>query len=218
MGTKASRQLFNIESLGHDYSIDVTKLWENIKHTQTVNSVTPTDPLSPKPEGHTRFVCVSDTHSLTKDMRFMPEGDVLIHAGDFSNVGMKHDIVEFNQWLKDQPFQHKVVIAGNHDVSFDVASYNPELYENFQKRRGLKEPYDPLEIKALLKDCTYLEDEATNINGFDIYGSPWQPEFYAWGFNLPRNELLQAKWKAIPDKCDILVSFLLCIFQDRKII
>lgn len=36
--------------------------------------------------------------------------------------------------------------------------------------------------------------------------SPWQPEFFDWAFNLPRNETLEAKWKAIPDKVDILVS------------
>jgi hypothetical protein len=40
-----------------------------------------------------------------------------------------------------------------------------------------------------------------------IYGSPWQPEFYNWAFNLPRNgEELKAKWAAIPDYTEILIT------------
>jgi Icc-related predicted phosphoesterase len=40
-----------------------------------------------------------------------------------------------------------------------------------------------------------------------IYGSPWQPEFYNWAFNLPRNgwELWQ-KWSDIPVDTDILIT------------
>ena len=40
-----------------------------------------------------------------------------------------------------------------------------------------------------------------------IYGSPWQPEFYNWAFNLPRNgEEMKARWDAIPDNTDILIT------------
>ena len=40
-----------------------------------------------------------------------------------------------------------------------------------------------------------------------IYGSPWQPWFYDWAFNLPKNGFgLAAKWEGIPDDTDILLT------------
>ena len=83
------------------------------------------DPSKPKAEGSTRFVCLSDTHALHGDIPFVPEGDVLLHAGDFSNIGLNEDVISFNQWLGDQPHVHKVVIAGNHDIPFDAVNYLP---------------------------------------------------------------------------------------------
>lgn len=39
-----------------------------------------------------------------------------------------------------------------------------------------------------------------------VSSSPWQPEFCNWAFNLPRGELLQAKWRSIPTDTDVLVT------------
>jgi hypothetical protein len=40
-----------------------------------------------------------------------------------------------------------------------------------------------------------------------VYGSPWQPEFFQWAFNLPRHgEEMKARWDAIPTNTDILVT------------
>jgi hypothetical protein len=40
-----------------------------------------------------------------------------------------------------------------------------------------------------------------------IWGSPWQPEFCNWAFNLPRNgDELKGKWDMIPVNTDILVT------------
>jgi Icc-related predicted phosphoesterase len=45
------------------------------------------------------------------------------------------------------------------------------------------------------------------VDGTNIYGSPWQPEFYNWAFNLPKNGFgLAGKWEAIPDNTDILIT------------
>lgn len=99
--------------------------WDHIKDEQKFLDIETVDPKSPKPEGHTRFVCVSDTHSRQSTIPFMPPGDVLLHGGDFSNVGLKTDLEYFNKWLKDLPYQHKVVIAGNHDIPFDADNYYP---------------------------------------------------------------------------------------------
>jgi hypothetical protein len=61
------------------------------------------------------------------------------------------------------------------------------------------------------KTIDYLEDEYMGIVDGDepeikIWGSPWQPEFYNWAFNLPRGEALKEKWDMIPVDTDILIT------------
>jgi hypothetical protein len=38
-------------------------------------------------------------------------------------------------------------------------------------------------------------------------GTPWQPEFGGWAFNLPRGQHCLDKWERIPEDTDILVGF-----------
>ncbi|KAG8125855.1 hypothetical protein E2320_020948, partial [Naja naja] len=59
------------------------------------------DPIpydTPKPAGHTRFVCISDTHSRTDGVQ-MPYGDILLHTGDFTELGLPSEVKKFNDWL-----------------------------------------------------------------------------------------------------------------------
>lgn len=157
---------------------------------------TRTDQLPEKPDGATRFVCISDTHERHRSMKYdIPLGDVLLHAGDFSLVGEQHQVKDFNRWLASLPHQHKVVIAGNHDTSFE-----PEYYLK------QKPTANPQRIRNELKDCIYLEDSEVVINGIRIYGSPWQPEFCDWAFNLKRGQPLQEKWALIPQGVDVLMT------------
>ncbi|MCA1609264.1 MAG: metallophosphoesterase, partial [Acidobacteria bacterium] len=60
---------------------------------------------------------------------------------------------------------------------------------------------------SLLSDnVRYLQDETFEIDGLKIYGSPWQPRFYDWAFNLMRGRELREKWALIPDDVDVLVT------------
>jgi hypothetical protein len=53
----------------------------------------------------------------------------------------------------------------------------------------------------------YLQDEGVTIDGVAFYGSPWQPWFYDWAFNLPRDGWeLRKRWEAIPTETDVLVT------------
>jgi Icc-related predicted phosphoesterase len=113
----------------------------------------------------------------------IPDGDVLVHAGDITNVGGLRDVIEFNDWIGTLPHEHKVVIAGNHDFCFE------------------KDP----EARELLTNCTYLEDEQVEIEGLVFYGSPYQPWFLDWAFNLTDHHL-GAKWAQIPDNTDVLIT------------
>jgi len=116
----------------------------------------------------------------------MPDGDMLLVAGDFTNIGELCIVDNFNNWLGSLPYSHIVVVAGNHDTSF-------------QKR--------PKQARERFTNCIYLQDESVTIEGIKIYGSPWQPEFCNWAFNLPReSKELKKKWEAIPKDTDILLT------------
>lgn len=158
---------------------------------------------TPKPVGHTRFVCISDTHNKSNGLN-VPDGDVLIHGGDFSNVGLERDVQHFRKFIDSLSHPHKVIIAGNHDLTFDVENY-PQMYKRF----GHPQKFDCQKIRDLIikaPGVTYLEDSGCTINGIKIWGSPWQPVFYDWAFNLERGEPLQKKWDLIPEDTDILIT------------
>ena len=129
-----------------------------------------------------RIVAIADTHLFTDDL-VLPDGDVLVHAGDLCRRGNFGELERAAAWIAAQPHRHKVVIAGNHDWAFVD---------------------EPDRARALF--ACYLQDEAATIDGVRFYGSPWQPAFNDWAFNLPRGEALAAKWRAIPSGLDVLVT------------
>ena len=138
----------------------------------------------------TKIVFISDTHNHHDEVK-LPKGDILVHSGDFSGRGHPAEVYNFFNWLFEQSskFKHIVFIAGNHDLSF----------EN-------KQPWLLKILEALPKNVHYLEDNEIVINGIKFYGSPWQPEFHNWGFNLPRGKELANKWEMIPVDTDILIT------------
>ena len=154
------------------------------------------------------FVCISDTHTKNYSIN-LPPGDVLIHAGDFTSTGLPNEVEDFNTFLAAQKFEYKVVIAGNHDITFDVENYEAYLKKRFHSyftRYKLQAPFTAEEVKSKLTGCIYLEDSSVDVLGYKIYGSPWTPVFCDWGFNLPRGEKLLEKWKKIPTDTDILIT------------
>lgn len=146
-----------------------------------------------KPDGWTRFVCFSDTHGKHDQMpqEHHLEADVLLHAGDFTNTGELTQVQSFSEWLRGYPATHKVVIAGNHDITFQ-----PEFYER-EWNRFHRQPYDCEEVRSALTGCHYLEDEMVQVAGYNVYGSPWQPAFCDWAFNLDPEGCRRA-WEMIP--------------------
>lgn len=132
-----------------------------------------------------RIVCMSDLHNI--DMFYkVPDGDVLIVAGDICGVGNEAELKEFDDFLTLQPHPLKIVVAGNHDWPFALST--------------------PDEAKKLLKNAIYLEDSGIEVFGLTFWGSPWQPWFFDWAFNLPRGEKLADVWSKIPSDTDILIT------------
>lgn len=185
---------------------DPTKAWEKLQVKQIVKSIEPQSYDVPKPEGHIRMVCISDTHNRTDNLK-LPDGDILIHAGDFSNVGLEGDVRRFTEFLTWQHHKHKIIIAGNHDLTFDTDNYDKHC-KKFALH-GHRDPNDSTKCRNILLNsnvCTYLEDSEVKVEGYRIYGSPWQPEFCDWAFNLVRGEQCLEKWDLIPEGIDILIT------------
>ena len=61
-----------------------------------------------------KIVCISDTHNNHRELN-LPEGDILIHAGDYTHFGNEDDAIDFNKWLGEQNFKYKFVVNGNHE-------------------------------------------------------------------------------------------------------
>ena len=143
-----------------------------------------------------RITIISDTHGkhnqITKDL---PGGDLIVHAGDISSMGHEHEINNFCKWFDGlDNYNKKIFIAGNHDWGFQ---------NNIDKT---------MEIVNSYKTINYLQDNFLMLQIGDnpeikIYGTPWQPFFYNWAFNLPRNGIeLEEKWSNIPQDVDILIT------------
>ncbi len=133
-----------------------------------------------------KFIAISDTHGKHSNM-VLPTGDVLIHAGDISGRGNEAEVIDFIHWFSKQSFEHKILIAGNHDFYFE------------------REPAQHIK-KIIPKDIIYLNDSSTTINNTKIWGSPITPWFYNWAFNRHRGTEIKKHWDTIPTDTDILIT------------
>ncbi|KAH8778396.1 Metallo-dependent phosphatase-like protein [Diaporthe sp. PMI_573] len=168
-----------------------------VVYERWLRCATPAQPLSDA----ISVVCVSDTHN---SQPVLPNGDILIHAGDLTQSGSFGETQAALDWLKSQPHRHKIVIAGNHDLLLDPSLDDGPRNSN-NKDVGLQ--------RAQLEwgDLTYLQDATTELqctNGrrIRIYGSPWSCQHGNWAFQYPRSEGKSQWSNAIPNNTDILVT------------
>mmetsp|Transcript_52909 Transcript_52909/g.141392 ORF Transcript_52909/g.141392 Transcript_52909/m.141392 type:complete len:484 (-) Transcript_52909:409-1860(-) len=167
-----------------------------------------------------RVVCISDTHAGGKQQhrwleQAVPDGDLLIHAGDATMYGGEDELLDLVKFLGAQPHKHKVFVAGNHDLSLHRAWYSHAIETGVW-------PSGPPPSKDLVTDLlacrerfqeacasagvTYLEDEEFEVEGLTVYGSPWSAFFGNWAFNVKRGVQATQLWQKIPVACDILVT------------
>ena len=131
-----------------------------------------------------KIVCLSDTHGFHHEVN-VPQGDVLLHAGDLSKRGKEHEIENFNEWLGTLPHAYKVVVAGNHDF----------LFERNAKR-----------AESLITNAIYLRNDSVMVNGLKIWGSPVTPWFFDWAFNRQRGADIRRYWERIEPDTDIVIT------------
>jgi len=137
-----------------------------------------------------RIVAISDTHSQHSKIK-LPDGDILIHAGDATWRGEIDESAKFCGWLgkllERKKYRHILFTPGNHDFLWEK--------NNLLGRQMVKD-----------SGAIYLEDSFVEIDGIKFYGSPWQPWFYDWAFNLSRGPEIKEKWDLIPDGIDVLIT------------
>ncbi|GJE87350.1 metallophosphatase domain-containing protein [Phanerochaete sordida] len=167
----------------------------------------------PKPAGAwTRFVCISDTHDRTFAV---PDGDVLLHAGDLTESGTLVGMRGTVEWLAAMPHKIKIIIAGNHDLTLDD---HDDWYEREYSRWHRFGKEDAEAVKGLLTSdearearIVYLQDEKHEFQvredgrTWSVYGSPWSPYFYNWAFNYKRGLGAEGLISKIP-ATDILLT------------
>ena len=130
-------------------------------------------------------VAISDTHSM-HDQVEVPDGDILVHAGDFTASGSMADFKEFVDWFAAQPHEHKVFTCGNHD-------------KVCEKRLADCMAYIP-------RGVNFLVDDSVVLAGLKFYGSPWTPKFFNWSYMKVRGPSLDIVWDKIPQDTDVLIT------------
>ncbi|ETO25374.1 hypothetical protein RFI_11761 [Reticulomyxa filosa] len=111
------------------------------------------------------IVVISDTHMQHRKLE-MPNADILILSGDFTNNGTIQEAENVNTWLgelfhKQKKYKYILVSAGNHE--------------------GYGDLIEPKVCKKVMTNCTFLHDEAVTIEGIKFYGTPWTRNLYEEG-------------------------------------
>lgn len=134
-------------------------------------------------------------------------GDLLIIAGDCTANDKIFEWAKFFDWLTDQKYEKKILVAGNHDGLLE------EMYtKTKQQADEMKEVQEFLieygEMDEL--DFEYLCDSGTEFRDYKIWGSPWTNWFHgvhpkAKSFMIKEKQI-KNKFKKIPDDVDILIT------------
>ncbi|RMZ89803.1 hypothetical protein DV736_g2978, partial [Chaetothyriales sp. CBS 134916] len=176
---------------------------------------TPSQPIEASEGGILRIVCIADTHNTQPEL---PEGDILIHAGDLTENGSFNEIQAQLRWLSQQPHRHKIVIAGNHDVLFDeefLKRYPARRYGSSKTQNDLHWPDNlhflndssvtlEVDLQILLQSSSTASRRNAAKRRIKVYGNPYTPQYGVSAFQYPKmnSEFWENK---IPTDADIVV-------------
>jgi len=129
------------------------------------------------------IVVLSDSHGKFNFLK-VPDGDILIHCGDWSNLGKVEECIKFNNWLKEQPHKYKFYIPGNHEIGFE-------------KQPGLSE--------SLITEAENIHGKVVNVEGLKIFGCSYTLPFMNWAYMRTENEL-ENYFSNAPSDIDVLIT------------
>ena len=119
---------------------------------------------------------ISDTHGLHRQLDKLPAADVIVHSGDITQNGTEAEVLDFIHWYESLSYQHKIFIAGNHDLCLCGA-----------------------ELDGLEANCHYLYGSGIELDGLKFWGIPLLVGDQKSGHY---EEMI----KAIPADTDILIT------------
>lgn len=152
-----------------------------------------------------RAVLISDSHCQYPRL---PEGDLLIHTGDLCMRGTSDEFdIAIDAFKALRPHYPKGIlyVPGNHDKCLDPDFIKKSnLHHNFQPRLNMQE-HDRLRKRFDDAGVTVLIDQAVEIDGIKIYGSPYTPTFFDWAFMESEIDLAK-RWAKIPLNTQLLLT------------
>lgn len=99
------------------------------------------------------ILCLSDTHGKHRQLQGLPDADVVIHCGDFTDLGTETEALDFLEWFCDLPHRHKIFTPGNHDTCLFGAG-----------------------VEGLDDNVHFLYNSGVEIEGLNFYGVPFYIE------------------------------------------
>ncbi|KAL3483852.1 Metallo-dependent phosphatase-like protein [Aspergillus germanicus] len=177
-----------------------------LRSSSTPSSSSPSAPKT-QPETPIHIVCISDTHNTTPSL---PDGDILIHAGDLTQSGSRRELEAQIAWLDAQPHRFKVVVAGNHEICLDsnfTSTSGSKVRQPAQEEEKGNKGEEPIDWKSLI----YLQNTSTTLHidstrELRIFGSPCTPKHGNWAFQYPRTQVGIWDEMDIPEDIDILIT------------
>ena len=95
-----------------------------------------------------KILQISDTHNRHRQLRNLPEADVIVHCGDFADNGTEEEVLDFLNWYIDLPYKYKIFVTGNHDLCL----------------------WDAQGIEDLPDNVFFLQDRGVTIDGVKFFG------------------------------------------------
>jgi Icc-related predicted phosphoesterase len=130
-----------------------------------------------------KIICISDTHDINYPA--LPDGDMVIHAGDVSLDGSAREVQHFVDWFRALPHPYKVFVGGNHDKSLEGLGL-----DFFDPGTGI----------------TYLNNNSVELGGFKIWGSPASRTYGRICAFMRDEDRLAHLYESIPDDTDIVIT------------
>lgn len=149
------------------------------------------------------LVCISDTHNSKPELS---HGDILLHAGDLSQYGTFDETQAQLHWLNSHPHQHKIIIAGNHDLLLDSAFVQSHPDRELDRHPGKRRADLDWGSVHYLQHGSVSIEVRTGTTGrlVHIFGSPWTPRMGSWAFQYDLDSGF-AWERAIPHDVDVVL-------------
>lgn len=127
----------------------------------------------------------------------LPPGDVLVHAGDLTNKGTVAEIQDQIDWLASLPYEHKIVICGNHDSFFDPRS---------RRKEDLDKTLDWRDVIYLQHSGVQLDFPTRESRQLCFFGAPQVPQCGGKEFAFQYQRVDDAWSGTIPLETDVLIT------------